>query len=147
MYFFLHNIVSGFVSGDFHRNAGHVLQAMLRQDKSKSGGKVLPFAWQEYSPKYPHKKWTLGYAGRPSSRSAMYISNLDNTRNHGPASQGSKTEADCIIGELADEASIAVAKEMTKQKGGAKGSGFISDKSKFVHISSLRVMARGEYQA
>jgi hypothetical protein len=89
VYFFIENIVNGFAGGNFHRNAGHVLQAMI-----SGTGRSKSFAWQEYSPQYPHKKFTLGYAGRPSGGSAIYISTVDNTQNHGPASQGSKSEAD-----------------------------------------------------
>ena len=44
-------------------------------------------AFQEYHPQYPHKLFTLGYAGRPGGP-AFYISTMDNTDNHGPASQG-----------------------------------------------------------
>ena len=92
VYMFLEHIVAIFKSGSFHRNAGHVLQAML-------AGPRKNFAWQEYSPAYPHRQYTLGYAGRPSGSTAIYISTLDNTRNHGPASQGSKSEADrCVDG-------------------------------------------------
>lgn len=98
VYFFLENIVSVFKSGAFHRNAGHVLQAMIHSRQPTDSESLMHgrqnFAWQEYSPQYPHKKFTLGYAGRPSGNSAIYISTVDNTRNHGPASQGSKTEAD-----------------------------------------------------
>jgi hypothetical protein len=137
VYFFIENIVKPFRSGSFHRNAGHVLQAMLQ--RQEWGGKHTQFAWQEYNPLYPHKKWTLGYAGRPSSSGAMYISTLDNTYNHGPASQGSKTEADCIIGRLADEDSIETVKLMTKQKGAGKGGGFIQDKKNWINIVSMRV--------
>jgi hypothetical protein len=81
-------------AGSFHRNAGHVLQAMVRSEDTQHHQRHEKFAWQEYSPHYPHKKYTLGYAGRPSSNGAFYISTQDNVRNHGPASQGSKSEAD-----------------------------------------------------
>lgn len=132
VFFFLENILKNFKKGAFHRKAGHVLQAM-----ASSSSKSAPFAFQEYSPAYPHKQWTLGYAGRPSSQAAFYISTVDNSANHGPGSQGSKTEADCIIGELLDEAQIEVAKRMRNQPGGGKGSGFISDKSNFINIKSM----------
>jgi hypothetical protein len=137
VYFFLEHIVTPFQKGNFHRNAGHVLQAML----SLQGGLGhTSFAWQEYSPAFPHQQWTMGFAGRPSGSSAVYVSTIDNTRNHGPASQGSKTEADACWGKLADEASIAVAKVMNKQKGGAKGSGFISDKNHWISIEAIRLV-------
>ena len=134
VYFFLENIVSGFRKGAFHRNAGHVLQAMLHR---KEGLRHSNFAWQEYSPAYPHKKFTLGFAGRPSGSSAIYISTVDNTINHGPASQGSKSEADVCWGRLADRASEEVAQVMQNQKGGAKGSGFINDSSNYVSIDRI----------
>ena len=36
---------------------------------------------------FPHKKYTLGYAGRPGGPD-FYISTADNTHNHGPGGQG-----------------------------------------------------------
>jgi hypothetical protein len=107
------------------------------------GGRgTKPFAFQEYSKEFPHKKWTLGYAGRPSGASALYISTLDNSRNHGPGSQGSKTEADAIIGKVVDDRGIEVVKRMMKQPGAGKGSGFISDQKKFIKIEKLFLMDR-----
>lgn len=96
VYFFLENVIQGFHHGAFHRNAGHVLQAKatIRNKDTKIKKNNQIFAWQEYSENFPHAVYTLGYAGRPSSNSAFYISTVDNTRNHGPGSQGSKTEAD-----------------------------------------------------
>ena len=137
VYFFLEHIIQGFHHGAFHRNAGHVLQAMLHRDE---GLKHTNFAWQEYSSAFPHKQFTLGYAGRPSGSSAIYISTLDNTYNHGPASQGSKTEADVCWGKLVDEHSKEVMRIMQKQKGGAKGSGFVSKKENFIHIDAIRLV-------
>ena len=136
VYFFLEHVVTGFRKGAFHRNAGHVLQAMIHRSE---GLRHSNFAWQEYSPAFPHKKFTLGYAGRPSGSSAIYISTIDNTRNHGPASQGSKSEADVCWGRLADPASEAVVMVMQKQKGGSKGSGFITDSSNFVSIDAITI--------
>lgn len=43
----------------FHRNAGHVLQAFVRARDLKG------LAFQEYDPSFPHRKYTLGFAGRP----------------------------------------------------------------------------------
>jgi hypothetical protein len=102
VYFFLENIVRVFKTGAFHRNAGHVLQAMLHGKEPNEEEGIFGranFAWQEYSPQFPHKKFTLGYAGRPSGSSAIYISTVDNTHNHGPASQGSKSEADRSVSD------------------------------------------------
>ena len=52
--------------------------------------------------------------GRPSGPE-FYISTEDNTYNHGPASQGSKTEADACFGKLYDQDSIDIATWMLKQ--------------------------------
>ena len=95
------DVVHTFKSGAFHRNAGHVLQALVRKNRKA-------MAFQEYSPHFPHKKYTMGYAGRPGGP-AFYISIEDNVRNHGPGSQGSETEADGCFAKLADQASIDVA--------------------------------------
>jgi len=43
--------------GVFHRNAGHVLQAQIN-----TGG-MQGLAFQEYHPDFPHKQYTMGYAG------------------------------------------------------------------------------------
>lgn len=85
-------LVTHWDGGAFHRNAGHVLQVMTH-------GSHLGLAFQEYSPKYPHIKYTLGYAGRPGGP-PFYVSTVDNTHNHGPASQGSKSEADSCFGRV-----------------------------------------------
>ena len=47
-------------SAAFHRNAGHVLQAFLR-----AGPGAMGLAFQEYDARFPHEKYTLGFAGRP----------------------------------------------------------------------------------
>lgn len=82
-------------SGAFHRNADHVLQVAAHSEVTKS----MPF--QEYSKDYPHKKWTTGYAGRPSGP-GWYVSIRDNTINHGPGSQQEKNpyEADSLFGRV-----------------------------------------------
>lgn len=56
VYYFL-QLVETWKGGAFHRNAGHVLQAFV---KSQREG----LAFQEYSPEFPHKKYTMGYAGK-----------------------------------------------------------------------------------
>ena len=50
---------------------------------------------QEYSPDFPHVKYTLGLAGRPGGPD-FYISTLDNTHNHGPGSQNEDAK---VLGE------------------------------------------------
>eukprot|EP01038_Epipyxis_sp_PR26KG_P007744 gene7744-10521_t len=132
IYYFL-EVVDNWKTGAFHRNAGHVLQALART-KSKMSG----LAFQEYHPDWPHAKYTLGYAGRPGGPE-FYISTEDNTRNHGPGSQGSKTEADGCFGKITDEHSIQVVKRMQTQPG--KGPmGFISSDKNFIKILSFKLI-------
>lgn len=135
VYYFL-QIVKHFKSGAFHRNAGHVLQSMVRLEGRQERG----LAWQEYDPHFPHQIYTLGYAGRPGGP-AFYISTVDNTMNHGPASQGSKTEADGCFGKIVS--GVSVVKQMMKQQGRSKPNGFISDAANFITITSLRLRAKG----
>ena len=65
---------------------------------------------------------------------------MDNSFNHGPGSQGSKTEADAIIGKVSDDRGIEVVKRMMKQPGAGKGAGFISDHKNFIKIEKLTLM-------
>jgi len=87
-------IVDSWAGGSFFRNAGHVLQAKTEVETPRGH-----LAFQEYSPEFPHAEYTLGYAGRPGGPQ-FYISIMDNIQNHGPASQGSKTEADGCFGRV-----------------------------------------------
>ena len=117
--------------GAFHRNAGHVLQAMARSDITQS----MPF--QEYSKEYPHKKGTLGYAGRPSGPE-FYVSTQDNAKNHGPGSQQKHNpyEADCIIGTVIqgmEDGTVARIHTMP-------GKEFIGDKKKWVLIRRMHIL-------
>ena len=89
-------IVETWKGGAFFRNAGHVLQVMNKVENPRG-----TLAFQEYSPDFPHVKYTLGYAGRPGGPQ-FYISTVDNTENHGPGSQGSKTEADGCFGRVVE---------------------------------------------
>ena len=81
--------------GMVHRNAGHVLQIQSYSAQKQH----MPF--QEYSPDFPHKRGTAGYAGRPSGP-GWYISIQDNTKNHGPGSQQNHNphEADALFGTV-----------------------------------------------
>ena len=55
-----------------------------REEFQKAGlGQV---AFQEYSEKFPHKPYTLGFSGRPGGPD-FYISTIDNTHMHGPGGQ------------------------------------------------------------
>lgn len=119
--------------GVFHRNAGHVLQAQVKTNK----GGMRSLAFQEYSPAFPHVQYTMGYAGRPGGP-AFYISTVDNTANHGPGSQGSKTEADGIFGKIVQ--GLDVVQRMRKQPGAEGGAGWIRGKENYITITSLKLI-------
>eukprot|EP00804_Cyclotella_cryptica_P007732 CCRYP_001344-RA/>CCRYP_001344-RA protein AED:0.12 eAED:0.12 QI:0/0/0/1/1/1/2/0/395 len=121
-------------SGAFHRNAGHVLQAMSHSDVTK------PMPFQEYRSEYPHKKGTIGYAGRPSGPE-FYISIEDNTKNHGPGSQQKKNpyEADSIIGTVVEGMDDVVPRIHTMP-----GHEFIGDKNKWVLIKRMVILVPGD---
>jgi cyclophilin family peptidyl-prolyl cis-trans isomerase len=107
IYTFLSQVSQQLYDGcSFHRNAGHVVQggpapnyntppnAKLR--KRFVDAQLESVRFQEYSEKFPHVKYTLGYAGRPGGPD-FYVSTKDNTRAHGPGGQGGyadKSEAD-----------------------------------------------------
>ena len=132
--FFFLEVVKGFKSGAFHRNAGHVQQAMV---SVHAGADRRGLAWQEYSPRYPHKQFSLGFAGRPGGP-AFYISTVDNTANHGPASQGSKSEADGCFGRIANGEEVV--RRMALQPGRSKPSGFVSDGKNFIKIKAMKLL-------
>jgi len=103
---FLQQVSLGLWNGcSFHRNAHHVVQGGPIANYLNPGAKVSAgfkkadlgsVVFQEYHKDFPHKKYTLGYAGRPGGPD-FYISTVDNTRNHGPGGQSSyamKGEAD-----------------------------------------------------
>ena len=95
-----------FLKGEFNRNAAHVLQTWVQTEstKGKRNDNSMPF--QEYSPEFPHKQYTTGYAGRPSGPE-WYVSIMDNTDNHGPGTQQKENpyEADSNFGKIVDEPS------------------------------------------
>lgn len=99
----------------FHRNAGHVIQAganhknflnfehvPTEQGFKKAGFHSLLF--QEYSENFPHRKYTLGFAGRPGGPE-FYINTRDNTKNHGPGGQANHdvpSDADTCFAKIVD---------------------------------------------
>mmetsp|Transcript_19948 Transcript_19948/g.59426 ORF Transcript_19948/g.59426 Transcript_19948/m.59426 type:complete len:276 (+) Transcript_19948:128-955(+) len=115
----------------FHRNAGHVLQALLRAPGARG------LAFQEYDARFPHEKFTLGFAGRPGGPE-FYVSTVDNTRNHGPGSQGSKTEADSCFAKVVRGQDVV--RRMQNQPG-AKGMGFISDPKMYIVVEDIALRA------
>ena len=113
----------------FHRNAGHVLQCFLRARGAEG------LAFQEYDASFPHYKYTLGFAGRPGGPE-FYISTVDNVANHGPGSQGSKTEADSCFAKVVD--GFDVVEKMRKQPA-PKGMGFVNDAKDFIVVDDIRL--------
>jgi len=99
----------------FHLNAGHVLQAgahknfLTNRDNAPSEQKFRDagfhsLLFQEYSDKFPHRKYTLGFAGRPGGPS-FYINTKDNTKIHGPGGQQNydvPTEAETCFAKVVD---------------------------------------------
>lgn len=128
-------IAKSWKKGAFHRNAGHVLQAMSRSDITKS----MPF--QEYSKEYPHKKGTLGYAGRPSGPE-FYVSIQNNTHAHGPGSQQKHNphEADCIIGTVIQGMEDGTVSRIHTMP----GKEFLGDKQKWVLIRRMHILIPGD---
>jgi hypothetical protein len=74
---------------------------------------------QEFDAKFPHRKYSLGMAGRPGGPD-FYISTQDNTRNHGPGGQPGytlKEEADTVFAVVIENdggQSLEVVKRMGK---------------------------------
>lgn len=56
--------------------------------------------YQEYSNKYTHEQWTLGYAGRPGGPD-FYINLVDNTEEFGPG-MDRHSEADPCFGRVVE---------------------------------------------
>jgi hypothetical protein len=140
VYYWL-EIIRRFKAGAFHRNAGHVLQAMISLEPPSTDDHFIEqgLAFQEYSPLFPHEKLTLGFAGRPGGgNGAFYISTIDNTQNHGPASQGSKTEADSCFGKVVSDEKVI--ERMKKQPGQMPGSGFVAKTQNFIQIWQISLL-------
>jgi len=73
----------------FQVNREHVIQAGPSTKEHRQHFREYELdrlAFPEYAEEYPHKKWTLGFAGRPGGPS-WYINKLDNTEDHGPFGQ------------------------------------------------------------
>lgn len=84
----------------FYLNAPHIL--MMSFDDEVHHKNDFIQAFQEYSDKYPHEPFTVGFGGRPGGPST-YISKIDNQGVHGPGSQGSTmNEADSCFGRIVE---------------------------------------------
>jgi hypothetical protein len=93
----------------FFINAPHVLMAKSQSFDmqtshydalAEAGVNSLPF--EEYSHRYPHFKYTLGFAGHAPVGPDWYVNVRDNSKNHGPQglfqSGGEPRFAEIIIG-------------------------------------------------
>jgi len=99
VHLFLEMVSHGLLDGaSFHRNARHVIQAGpvpyfnstkgVNLRKRLLDNRLVSVSFQEYHEDFPHKKYTLGFAGRPGGPD-FYVSTVDNTLNHGPGGQTS----------------------------------------------------------
>ncbi|KAL7466298.1 hypothetical protein ACHAXS_006597 [Conticribra weissflogii] len=119
-------------------NAGHVLQACphpcletltrgnnhgISNDEGtlqdpyiemKNAG-IDSVSFQEYSPFYPHEKYTIGFAGRPHSGPEFYFNLMNNTLDHGPMEQRKKELGDDVFMDESNDANnIYVGVELKK---------------------------------
>ena len=132
VWWFLEQVTHGLYDGcSFHRNAGHVVQAgpapnhlsdMTYADLNgrfrESGMSNILF--QEYSPEFPHVKYTMGYAGRPGGPD-IYISTHDNSQIHGPGGQTSyedPAEADPCFAKVVEGFSVVDRMTQTEVRDG-----------------------------
>ncbi|KAL7467822.1 hypothetical protein ACHAXS_008069 [Conticribra weissflogii] len=82
-------------AGDYEANAVDLMDKFSKAELDK-------IAFQEYHDDYPHKKYTLGLAGRPGGPD-FYINKIDNSVNHGPGGQDHHDlheEADPCFGKV-----------------------------------------------
>ena len=88
IYLFIEQVAHGmFDKRAFYRNAVHMVQAGPVTSENQAHFRHEPslhsVLFQEYNPTYPHKAYTLGYAGRPGGPD-FYINVKDNNYIHGP---------------------------------------------------------------
>lgn len=93
-YWFLEQVEAKLYDGcSFHRNADHIIQAgpNMMDNSSPDRHRFIEaqldhVLFSEYSYAFPHVKYTIGYAGRPSGPD-FYVNMIDNTVLHGPGGQ------------------------------------------------------------
>lgn len=112
--------------GYFGIHAGHVYVAHNSPSFSQRnpGVEVPSLTYPEYSPDYPHDRYTLAFP--PSSvtsigpRRDFYINLRWNNENHSPrvAEDGGYVEGDSCFGRVVDEESRRVVDRMDGMEGG-----------------------------
>lgn len=70
----------------FTLNASHILQVSPLKKKLFREAELDSLSFQEYNKSFTHKKYTLGFTGRPAGPE-WYINKVNNTQNHGPGGQ------------------------------------------------------------
>jgi hypothetical protein len=103
----------------------------------------------EYDRRYPHEKYTLGFAGRGGGN-GFYISVENNTMAHGPGTDrgGKDPEADTVFGRILPESNgVEIVQQMKRQPGGVKPNGFINDQTNFIEITALKLLTQREVRA
>jgi len=110
----------------------------------------IGLGFPEYTPQYPHVKYTLGFSGQGPT---FYINTVDNTAQHGPGGQGhhllKSTDADpcfakVVVGQdTVDEMIRLGAKQ--KQSGGAIGNHpWTDEEHTWTHIVSVEIVTAGK---
>ena len=86
----------------FAVNADHVLQtapvdAVTGHDRTPAfvEKELDILSFQEYSDQHPHKRYTVGFTGRPAGP-GFYVNKLDNSEDNGPGGQGETSDVLCI---------------------------------------------------
>jgi len=98
-------------------------------------------AFQEYSEDYPHKKWTLGYSGRPGGPD-FYISTDDNSGRFGPAGKESKVleeEADPCFATVVE--GFDIIERMTQLQRIAEGGDLLKEPVVIVQATIVGIKA------
>ena len=106
---FLQQIHHGLWDGnELTTNEGHIMTFGYHRAEAHQGfvDKALEtVSYQEYSNKYPHVQWTVGYMGRPGGPN-FYVNMRDNSVAHGPGGQANNydlhNEADPCFGKVVD---------------------------------------------
>jgi cyclophilin family peptidyl-prolyl cis-trans isomerase len=108
VHFFLEQVSHGLWNHSaFHLNHHHVLQVGPSTPEHRDRFRDLELdrlAFPDYSPHYPHHRWTLGFAGRPGGPS-WYVNKIDNRADHGPHGQehhALSEFADSCFGRIVD---------------------------------------------